>query len=909
MTINSRTISSRFPLLWATMAVVIALFLPFHGLLSPAEVMFANDGPFGMLKNHEQDGFDNFLGVWMSDNWIGMAQTGALPDLTHLLFYLFSAVVYAKILVPISLLFLGFSAAFFCWRSGFHPGVGIVIALGAALNSNPFSFACWGLAAQALNLAFVLMALGLLQGVKGNGWRTWCQVLLAGFCVGLNVMEGADVGAIFSLYVAAFVIWQAWVNGGSRASLLHGSLRLSVVALAAGWIASHGLFSLISTQIVGVSQPAGLANSAEAQWQFATSFSFPPSEVIRFFVPGILGYRMDTPDGGAYWGGFGPDGTPQNRFNGGGEYVGLLILILAIWGIASAFRGENSPLKKKERLWVFFWAVVAAGSLFLAFGRFEPSLLRIYRGLVALPYFSTIRGPYKFLHMMHLALWILAAYGLEALARSCFQVESKKLAAASTHLLEAYGELKPFDRGALKGLAGVIIAGGLAATLYTVNSVSIAHAIDSIPNWYGEKATAQFSIREVWIAWGFLAASGGLIAAAILGAFRGPRAAIGWFAFAVVVTSDLVRADIPWVKHYDYIKRHDFNPLMEKLSERPWEHRVTAFLRPQREGLLVMNQEFSYLSKEWLENHFQFFHIQSLDIDQMPRMPELESAYFSALTPPNFEIAMQMAVFGPQIGQLTVEQAKQVRAMVPEGRANLFYFTRLWQLTNTRYILGWRNGLDMFNDLFDPLARRFKVAMPYGLMQKVGAPSSDRPLSPADAAQWYTVKPDVQGQLALIEFTGALPRASLYTQWETVAADRELLSKLVSPTFDPSDTVLLSESVEGVKPTKDAVRGDVSFIQYSAKRVSLKTKAGTAQVLLLNDRWHEKWQVSIDGVPAKLLRANFIMRGVVVPAGEHTIEFQYRPPSSTLWVSLSAVAVGLGCLLALGMFSPRNHSS
>lgn len=907
MTIHSRILSFRFPLVWATVAVVLALFIPFHGLLSPAEVMFANDGPFGMLKNHEQDGFDNFLGVWMSDNWIGMAQTGALPDLTHFLFYLFSAVVYAKILVPVSLLFLGFSAAFFCWRSGFHPGVGVVIALGAALNSNPFSFACWGLAAQALNLGFVLMALGLLQGIQGNGWRAWCQVLLAGFCVGLNVMEGADVGAIFSLYVAAFIVWKAWVEGGKQTTLMKGSIQLLVVALAAGWIASHALFSLISTQIVGVSHPAGMANSAEAQWQFATSFSFPPSEVIRFLVPGILGYRMDTPDGGAYWGGFGPDGTAQNRFNGGGEYVGVAVLLLALFAMASAFRREESPLNKKERQWVVFWTVVAMGSLFLAFGRFEPALLQVYRGLVALPYFSTIRGPYKFLHMMHLALWILAAYGLETLARSCFQMDGKKIAVAADNFQDVFAQLKPFDRGALKVVLSLIVAGGIAATLYTMNSGSIRHAIDSIPNWYGEKATPEFGIREVWITWGFLAASGGLIIAAILGAFRGPRAAIGWFAFAVLVTADLVRADIPWVKHYDYVKRHDFNPLMEKLSERPWEHRVTAFLRPQREGLLVMNQEFSYLSKEWLENHFQYFHIQSLDIDQMPRTPELETAYFSALSPPNFEMAMQMAVFGPQIGQLNPEQAKQVRAMVPEGRANLFYFTRLWQLTNTRYILGWRNGLEMFNDLFDPVARRFKVVLPYGLMQKAGAPSSDRLLSPAEVAQWYTVKPDPQGQLALIEFTGALPRASLYTQWETLGSDREVLSRLISPSFDPSTTVILSDPVAEIKPTKDVQRGDVSFVKYSAKQVTLKTKAETSQVLLLNDRWHEKWEVTIDGHPAKLMRANFIMRGVVVPAGEHAVEFQYRPPTSTLWVSLSAVAVGFGCLVVLGIFGQRHH--
>jgi hypothetical protein len=145
----------------------------------------------------------------------------------------------------------------------------------------------------------------------------------------------------------------------------------------------------------------------------------------------------------------------------------------------------------------------------------------------------------------------------------------------------------------------------------------------------------------------------------------------------------------------------------------------------------------------------------------------------------------------------------------------------------------------------------------------------------------------------VIEFTGALPRAKLYARWETVTNDTAMLDRLRSPAFDPAQSVVLAEEPAGVKPMGDAAAGEVAFASYAPKDIVLKTKSAAAGVLLLNDRWHPDWRVAVDGRPAPLLRANFLMRGVAVPSGEHTVEFRFAPPSGMLWVSLSAIFTGL----------------
>ena len=87
--------------------------------------------------------------------------------------------------------------------------------------------------------------------------------------------------------------------------------------------------------------------------------------------------------------------------------------------------------------------------------------------------------------------------------------------------------------------------------------------------------------------------------------------------------------------------------------------------------------------------------------------------------------------------------------------------------------------------------------------------------------------------------------------------------------------------------------GTVVFTSYAPKRIVLQAKADSSSVLLLNDKYEPNWKVSVDGKPAPLLRCNYLMRGVYLPPGAHTVEFSFAPSVDTLYVSLGAVLVSL----------------
>ena len=70
----------------------------------------------------------------------------------------------------------------------------------------------------------------------------------------------------------------------------------------------------------------------------------------------------------------------------------------------------------------------------------------------------------------------------------------------------------------------------------------------------------------------------------------------------------------------------------------------------------------------------------------------------------------------------------------------------------------------------------------------------------------------------------------------------------------------------------------------------------TPGLVVLADHWDKGWRANLNGNPVPILRVNHALRGVVVPAGAGTLEFQYAPASFAWGLRLSA----LGAIALLG---------
>ena len=853
----------------------------------PGYIHFSNDGPLGQQNTAWAQLPAAFLGAWGDVTSLGGNAGGYPPDLTGLIRWMLGPVGFLKFSVPIALFILGLGAWTFFHQLQLSPLAATLGALAATLSSSYFASACWGVTSQqiAIGMDFFALALVVSNSPKTPALIRWVRLALAGLAVGINVMEAADIGAIFSMFVAAFVLFRTLAETDSPGwlKLGRGLGQVAIIALFAGFMAISTVISLISSQITGIAGTAQDTESKAQHWNWATQWSEPKIETFSLFVPGLFGYRMNTPadmmgflqdsyKGGNYWGGVGRDPTldayldgekpgpmPQGfmRFTGGGNYVGVLVVLVALWAMAQSLQRRNDIFTETQRRLIWFWAVALVISLLLAWGRFAPFYALLYK----LPYFSTMRNPTKFLLVFSMAIVALFAYGVHGLSRCHLSVPDANANSLRPQFKSWWAKACRFDRSWVWFSALVFIGSVLAWLIYASKKTNLVHYLQKVG--FGDEETAKqiatFSIGQVGWFIVLFALSAGLCLLVIAGVFSRKRARWGGFLLGLLLVVDLGRADLPYIIHWDYLQKYASNPIIDFLREKPYEHRVAGlpFNAPQQLSL------FEDLYRiEWMQHQFPYYNVQSLDVVQMPRMPADLEAFERALAVHN----------------------------TPES---VPLIARRWQLTNTRYLLGPAGFLEVMNEQLDPAQRRFRMVQRFEVMPK---PGIERPTR----LEELTAVPSENGNYALFEFTGALPRAKLYSHWQISTNDAVTLQTLANLNFDPGQTVLVSTPLPTTPAATNDNSGTVEFTSYAPKDIRFATQASTPTVLLLNDKFDPYWRVFVDGQPAPLLHCNFIMRGVYLTAGAHTVEFKFVLPHGPFVISLAAIMVGLilcGCLI------------
>jgi hypothetical protein len=829
----------------ALICLTLILGFLFRASFKPGQTLFANDGPLAALQAEPLKLPDGFTGIWQDLNWVGTHGGSAVPNFTFLLLSILKPIGFSKFYGPLTLLFFGVSVFVFLRQLRFHPMVCALGAIAAALNMDVFSNVCWGLGTRAVAFGAVFFALAaIVRGTRSQGWLQYPHFMLAGLCVGLGLEEGADVGVIFSLCVAAFtMIFSLCAEGSPARNAAKGVARTAIVALFAGLMSLQAITALLHAGVVRAVTTYQQTRSWQKNWDWATKWSLPKIEAARVIIPGLFGYRMDTPGGGEYWGtvgqqpGWEESGVGFARSSGSGEYAGVLVVLIALWAMAASFGRDVKIFSAFERKLIWFWGALALVSLLLAFGRHAP----FYRLLYPLPFFSTIRNPIKFMHPFHLSLLILFAYGLQGLSRRYLETAIARSASFSEQLKTWWANASSFER---KWSIGSGFALGLSVLGYLIfvsgsNDLQ-KHLASTGFDEIQARAIVRFSHGEFGWYLLFLILSVAVVLAIMSGALAGRRAKWAGIFLGLILVTDLGRANQPWIIHYDYRDKLATNPVIDFLRDKPYEHRV-AVLPFQEDRELSFFQHLYHI--EWLQQHFQAYNIQAIEFTQEPRQAPENAAFRRAVS------------------------------------TNI---VRLWELTNTRYVLGLGGYVDALNMQLDPGQRWFKLHTSFDLVQ---APTGNSILARTNA----------NGPFALIEFSGALPRAKLYARWQVDTNDQTTLDQLANPSFDPAQFVLVAGG-PGPPPASSATNqnaGPVEITSYSPKRVLLRAQPEAPSVLLLNDKHDPDWRVRVDGQPAPLLRCNYLMRGVYLSAGSHTVEFHFEPPRTGLYASLAALAIGL----------------
>ncbi len=149
------------------------------------------------------------------------------------------------------------------------------------------------------------------------------------------------------------------------------------------------------------------------------------------------------------------------------------------------------------------------------------------------------------------------------------------------------------------------------------------------------------------------------------------------------------------------------------------------------------------------------------------------------------------------------------------------------------------------------------------------------------------------------ERPNAMPRAWVTTAWE-VLDDAATLDRIHAPDFDPHTTALVTtDPACTVVPTNRPAQ--VTFETERANRLVVRVQSGGG-LLIFSEVDSPGWEATVDGAPATAQRADYLLRAVCVPPGEHTVAWNYAPPRFRVGLGVTLTTLGIVAIACIGLF-------
>jgi hypothetical protein len=158
----------------------------------------------------------------------------------------------------------------------------------------------------------------------------------------------------------------------------------------------------------------------------------------------------------------------------------------------------------------------------------------------------------------------------------------------------------------------------------------------------------------------------------------------------------------------------------------------------------------------------------------------------------------------------------------------------------------------------------------------------------------------------LYELDAAQPRASVTSAWSVVDGGAQALETVLTEGFDPAETAVL-EGDPGIESTGSGAAGTATYSEVVPEDVRISVQADASSLVVVRNVWEPGWVASVDGDPAPVLRVDYLLQAVPVPAGSHDVRLVYREPAIGLGIALSAVAWTLLALAAAGVAITRRR--
>ncbi len=667
---------------------------------------------------------------------------------------------------------------------------------------------------------------------KAMNSEKWIHFFFTGAFLGIAFLGGAlDVAMYFALFLSCYFLYLLYNKKNDKKIIDFIKTDIKKIILLCVKFALVAVFSfLMSIQIIMITrntQDMGAAGVTDKNqlWEWATRWSYPPEEVLGFFMPGFFGYYSGSQTH-PYWGRIAnmPGEPKTSNFSLTSANIGYITFIFIIFAIF---------ISRKKYSEKYFWIGTALFFLIASFGRYLPV---IYGALFQIPIFRDARNPNKFIEIIPIPFAILSSFACDYIFKA---LDAKKEDKLLKYLEDDYKYINIAQK-----IMYIITIFSIALALITILTNGMIYN-NFVADW--KEANAALISKNIFMSFIRLALISSSVLLLINNAISLKEITmkdkflvivplIGFILFSVYDLGHIGFLIIGSIIVFFYIIIANKEKLFYKYL--PYMFMAVLFLDLTQSGnifIVKSNYDQMYNSTPIVD------HILNEKGNETTMPILIPYLYrYTTHTMPYYKVPLTEP---PAASRLS----KDITDVFSAFRINDYvgYQPRLMDLLGVRYILS-----------------------PTYLDQSILSNDLTK----------ITEHQDQFSAAVLYELKGYRNKYEFVNNAYNAVDFNDGLGRIRMPNFNlANEVVLLNNSNNTITLNNSNSIYSAELIEETDNKIVFNVKTPEPGILVSKERYNTDWSVTVNGEKKELLNANLLFRGVYVDAGDNNIVFEFKP--------------------------------
>ena len=183
----------------------------------------------------------------------------------------------------------------------------------------------------------------------------------------------------------------------------------------------------------------------------------------------------------------------------------------------------------------------------------------------------------------------------------------------------------------------------------------------------------------------------------------------------------------------------------------------------------------------------------------------------------------------------------------------------------------------------------------------------------------YVIRPGADGLPAAQLRPTAQGAAWLVGEIVTASTPQEELAALATTDLrraavvNPAEYARMTGAPAGALPAADTLGGTIRLAEYRPNYLKYDYSSPSPATAVFSEIFYDKgWTAYVNGVETPYFRADYLLRAMELPAGDHTVEWRFRAPHWTAVETVTGlcsavILLGIAAIIGAGWYKRRKR--